>query len=310
MIDEHDAWDWSVDELLKGGIMALVDSREQDKIMQAQSVTDARGYNAQMARIQNDIEALDGKNEPAKLSFLRDMLKELKENKYTHSEIHAISIYGNLASMIPEANKTMGPRITYQAAMSKQALNQFHTLTHERFDSTIKVMVAPSLPLFQSENTISTGLTVMPSGSTIIKAIYAHPDNPEDGIVVNKKSIEAGKFKIIKYITFKVIIKTNAKEELKLLPDKSKNHRFHAISETGLPKLNVYVTKDDCILAKAKYIEGDYRNTSVYVGIGEEGYVHRILITKCAKGKLIKIKLKQIRNMVEGDKFASRYAQK
>lgn len=321
LIDEG-GWDLEVNELLSNGMMILVDSREQEKIMLAQQVSDVRNYEAKMKDLEQKIEEAKGNisspddgslpKDEARIKYYTTELKEMMENRYTHCEIHPIAQYGNLASMIPEANKTQGPRITYQSGMSRQALNQYNTLHHEKFESTIKIMKSPTLPLFRSETNKFNGLSVMPAGDTIIKAIYAHPDNPEDGIVINENSIKAGKFKIVKYITIKIVLKPI--ESLGLLPKFAVDPLYHAIQENGLPRLDSYIRKDDCILAKFKKNGDDgEKNASIMTSVGEEGYVSHILTTSSSKNKtnkIIRIKLKQVRNIMEGDKFASRYAQK
>ena len=338
VIDEMDAWNYEIDTLLKNGCIMYIDSKEQEKIMLAQQISEIRNLDFTIKDLRNIIEEkekvveeLKKKEDINEEDVIKDrdyveMLKyqadlnEILDFPYTHCEIHSIAQFGNLAGMIPMANRTQGPRITYQASMGKQSLNQYHTMHAERFDTTFKVMTSPSIPIFQSQICIPNGLTVMPSGDTLIKAIYAHPDNPEDGIVFNRETIKSGKLKIDKYITHRLVFKkrSNKNNEIPARPPPQPfgNERYHAINEYGIPTLDVYVKTGDCVIGRMRIFgEGENvgkdQNASLYVGIGEEGYIDRVSITKSAKGGIvIKVKVRQPRNQIEGDKLASRYSQK
>jgi DNA-directed RNA polymerase beta subunit len=207
--------------------------------------------------------------------------------------------------------------------MGKQALNQYHTSHHTRYDKSFKIMTQPSIPMFQTALSDVNKLNVMPAGDNIIKAIYAHPDNPEDGIVANENMIKSGKFRINKYTTHKLVIKR--KSGSKSDPDKpdevlakppvmlAGNERFHALDDSGLPIIGTYVKKGDCIIGRMRVYsrrEGKDQNASLYVGIGEDGYIDRVSITSSKLGPVVKVKIFRARAPLVGDKYASRYSQK
>ena len=339
VIDEMNAWNYNIDTLLANGCMMYIDSKEQEKIMLAQQISEIQELDFTVKSLEDIIKEKEQVVEEIKkkkdiieedvskdrdyvelLKYQAD-LNEILNYPYTHSEIHPIAQFGNLAGMIPMANRTQGPRINYQASMGKQALNQYHTMHAERFDTSFKVMTSPSMPIFQSEVCIPNGLTVMPSGDTLIKAIYAHPDNPEDGIVFNREVLKSGKLRIDKYITHRLAFKKRNnkiyEKPARPPPQQFGNEKFHAINEYGLPTLDAYVKTGDCIIGRMRIVgegenAGKDQNASLYVGIGEEGYVDRISITRSIKGggMVIKVKIRQPRSQIEGDKLASRYSQK
>lgn len=327
VIDEMKAWNEPLEDLLRNGCMTLVDSREQERIMLAQETDDVRNYEKNIQEIkekirirEDEVKLLEDIGEDSILANLRYILEEKLTYPYTHSEIHPIAIYGNLAGMIPEANKTQAPRIQYQAGMGKQSLNQYNTLHFDRFDTAFKVMQSPSMPLFQSEICEPNGLNKMPSGDTIITAYYAHPDNPEDGIVALDDTIKT-KFKVDKYTTHKILIKRNPNDGIEVNGKPPSNmlrpedNRFHAIKEDGFPIIGAFLKYKDAIFGRLKKtkINGNEQKTdniSLYVGIGEEGYVDRIYVGKHLEGTIVKIKIRQTRDQMEGDKVASRYSQK
>ena len=338
VIDEMKAWDLPIEELLTNGCVTFVDSREQEKIMLSEETKDVRDFNDKVEKLKERIAVRmdEVKNMEVKIDARQDSilirlhteLKEMQDYPYTHCEIHPIAQYGNLAGMIPEANKTQGPRITYQASMGKQALNQYHTKHQERFDTTFKVMTGPTLPIFQSEIAATNGQDVMPAGDTIIKAYYAHPDNPEDGIVANEDTIHlAKKFRVDKYVTHKLMVKRGsgnkeAREENRKPPAamfREGDTRFHALDEFGLPGVGLFLNKGDAIIGKIKITtipgskENKIENVSLYIGVGEEGYVDRVMVCNsggATGGTIIKVKIRQSRDQIEGDKVASRYSQK
>ena len=89
--------------------------------------------------------------------------------------------------------------------------------------------------------------------------------------------------------------------------------KYINIQENGLPKLDSYLKEGDCIIGKIKkYKNGKIENSSQYCGLGEEGYVDRIIKTREKdQGNLfITIKLRILRKYQAGDKLAIRYAQK
>jgi len=332
VIDELNAWDYEITTLMKNGCIAYIDLKEQEKMMIASTTDKVRNMDDKISFLKSKIISLenDEKNKKSKgskpdenieLTNLKMDLDEILNYPYEFCEIHPIVELGNLAGMIPMANKTQGPRITYQASMGKQALNQYHTMEYDRMDTQYKVMSTPTVPIFQSEICIPNGLTIMPSGDTIIKAIFAHPDNPEDGIVFNEDSLRSGKLAINRYITHKLLF--NKKTDKKNLEIRTKptltsinaNTRYHSIQPNGLPTLDTYLKQGDCVIGRERIIKegkniAKVTNASLYIGIGEEGYVDRISVNKVAKGILVKVKLRQSRSQIEGDKLASRYSQK
>lgn len=326
VIDELKAWENPLPELLSNGCIDMVDSREQEKIMLAQYTDEVRNYSKTIRELKEkiafrklEISDLKVEEDPILIN-LESLLEEKQNYPYTHSEIHPIVIYGNLAGMIPEANKTQAPRIQYQAGMGKQSLNQYNTLHHDRFDTAFKVMKSPTMPLFQSEICQPNGLDEMPSGDTIITAYYAHPDNPEDGIVALDDVIKT-KFKVDKYTTHKILIRRvhNDSNEINSRPPSNmlrpEDNRFHAIKEDGFPTIGAFLKYKDAIFGRLKKtkISGNEQKTeniSLYVGIGEEGYVDRIFVGKHPEGIVVKIKMRQTRDQLVGDKGATRYSQK
>lgn len=236
--------------------------------------------------------------------FKRELNKLESSIPFTHSEISPTAIFGVAGSLQPRPNCSQGPRATYQASMCKQALGMYHFNRHLRFDTSFKIMVNPSRPIFETSTARISGLNSAPTGTMVICAFLALFDNNEDAIIVNKEVIDNGYLDIIKYSTYK--IEVGPDEVIR----KTKNtERFSAIGEDGLPKLDHYVYPGYCLLSKSK--KSDEKDTSVFAGIDKYGYVDRVIVYRDASGVVnVKIKLRQFEKYKSGDKLASRYAQK
>jgi DNA-directed RNA polymerase beta subunit/intein/homing endonuclease len=236
-----------------------------------------------------------------------------KKIPFIHSEIDPVAIAGVAGSLAPQPNCGQGPRATYQASMCKQALGFYHYNHHLKFDTSFKVMMNPSRPIFETIVAQPAGLNSAPTGTTAICAFLAMADNNEDAIVVKKEFIESRNLDITKYMTTKINIQSNSGETIERpTPNRGESEgRYSALNSRGYPKLDAYIGQNDCIIGKVKRVNGNVVNTSVYAGIGQNGYVDRVLITQFnSRELLIKVKLRQTRKQITGDKVASRYAQK
>jgi len=237
---------------------------------------------------------------------------------YTHSELDPTAILGIAASLIPLSNHNQAPRNTYQCSMGKQALGIYHSQHTQRFDTTSKCLAYPSRPLFQTQMDEVLGLNTLPAGDTVILAIMTYTGyNQEDAIIMNKAAIDRGLFRQVIYKSYKNVQKRtrNTVEEF-TRPEVKKGEapeRYAAIDEKGIARLGSFVREGDCIIGKIRknIVTGGVENASTYVGVGQKGIVDRVLVSTNPEGmRVVKVKLRQIRKPIMGDKFASRHAQK
>lgn len=252
------------------------------------------------------------------VTSIEKYIKLFKARPYTHSELNPIAMFGPACGLIPKSDSNQGPRTTYQASMCKQALGAYHYNQHLRFDSSYKVLTHASRATFETIVNEPAGLNVMPTGQQVIVAFLATGRNMEDAIEVNEDFLNAGNFEITKYTTHKAIMKIPSRykdKELFTKPVAKKREqsgRYAAINEDGLPKLGAYIRQGDCILGRIRITStGKIENTSLYAGVGESGYVDRILISYGVdRSTIVRIKIRQRRKPQAGDKFASRFSQK
>jgi DNA-directed RNA polymerase II subunit RPB2 len=283
----------SLDTLIKEGCIEYVDAREQEYILLSQSYNDLQ-------------------------ENYKNFINGDKYVKYSYCEIDPVAIFSISASLVPMAHRQAGPRTTYQAGMFKQALGQFHSMEHKRFDTSFKMIYYPTKAIFQNDSEEVAGLNYMPTGTTLQVAIYAHPDNPEDGIVLKEEAVKYGNiFDMSKKITVTTIAKTPKEytetfERPPIKPGEPEGKYDH-IDEFGLPKIDSYIRQGDCIIGKVRRHakDGEIVNASEYAGIGGEGYVDRILITTNNENHtVVRVKIRKNRKYIPGDKTASRYSMK
>ena len=69
------------------------------------------------------------------------------------------------------------------------------------------------------------------------------------------------------------------------------------INEDGFPQLDTYVKEGDCLIGKVLVSKkkGTVKNSSLMCGLGEEGYIDRIIVTKEKDKGSTYIKIKQRR---------------
>ena len=129
---------------------------------------------------------------------------DLKNNKYTHCEIHPSLILGILASCIPFSNHNQSPRNTYQSAMGKQAIGINITNIKNRYDTFSHILSYPQRPLIETKIMKHLELNKLPNGVNVIVAIASYGGfNQEDSILFNKSAIDRGLFQSTFYRCYK-----------------------------------------------------------------------------------------------------------
>ena len=247
--------------------------------------------------------------------------------KYSHCEIHPSTIFGILASCIPFPENNQSPRNTYQSAMGKQAMGVYVTNFDNRMDKTAYVLSYPMRPLVDTRLMSIIKLNNIPSGEQVIVAIMSHSGyNQEDSILFNQGSIDRGLFLATIYHTEKdEDKKVHGVEEMRCKPDptKTKNVKFanyNKVNSNGVIPENTLVEDKDVIISKVvpiKENKNDFTKTIKYSDeshvykTNEETYIDKNYIDTNGDGyNFCKVRLRNHRKPVIGDKFSSRHGQK
>lgn len=124
-----------------------------------------------------------------------DWLAQLQAPQmYTHILFHAVTMldYAIGSMIFPEANQ--GPRNTYQAKMSSQAVTLPDAISETSTAKNKYHLNYGQAPLVQSMVGCSEGLTKFTSGLNCITALLRWTYNVEDPIIVNQGAVDRGLF--------------------------------------------------------------------------------------------------------------------
>ncbi len=254
-----------------------------------------------------------------------------KDMSYTHCEIHPSMALGTAASCIPFPDHNQSPRNAYQAAMGKQAMGMYALNFRERFDAMAHVLSYPEIPMVSPYMSKFYGAQSLPAGQNVVVAIMTYTGyNQEDSNMMNRASLERGRFRSIFYRTYKDEERKNqssGEEERFCKPSivdtkHMKNAEYDKLSEDGFVPENEFVTPDDILIGKVVPVRvptgmvipagaKKYRDVSKTPRNNESGYVDKIYRNRNGEGySFAKIRVRQDRVPEIGDKFASRHAQK
>lgn len=275
------------------------------------------------------IEYIDADEQAASLIAMSP--KDIAANptkKYTHCEIHPSTIFGILASCIPFPEHNQSPRNTYQCAQAKQAIGMYVTNFDKRMDKTVFVLSTPARPLVDTRIMDFVDVNRIPSGFNAIVAIMSYTGyNQEDSLLFNQGSIDRGIFQATIFHTEKDEEKQrmNGEEEIRCRPDPAKTKgmkfgNYGKLTANGTVPENTFIENRDVILSKVMPIKEHKMDPSKVVKFEdhsrlfrteEDSYVDKTLCDRNGDGyKFAKVRIRQIRKPVIGDKFSSRSGQK
>jgi DNA-directed RNA polymerase II subunit RPB2 len=262
-----------------------------------------------------------------RVSDLHNNSKNNNIYHYSHCEIHPSTIFGVLASCIPFPDSNQSPRNTYQSAMGKQAIGMYVTNYDNRMDKTAYVLTYPMRPLVETRIMNIIKLNNIPSGQQVIVAIMSHTGyNQEDSLLFNKGAIDRGLFLATIYHTEKdEDKKLFGTEEMRCKPDKTKTKNikfanYDKLNNQGVIPENSLIEDRDIIIGKVipiKENKNDFTKTvkysdgSISYRTHEESYIDKNYVESNGDGyNFCKVRIRNFRKPVIGDKFSSRHGQK
>lgn len=335
----------TIDNMLKNGAMEYISAWEQEYIKIASSVDVINKRNELLSELINKVNEDENnynKFENGEKIYDDDgqeigkevLIKKYNEsyneyekfintNKpYTHCELHKSAMLGVVANLAPWPNHNQAPRNTYQAAMGKQALGEYHPNHKNRFDGKMKTLAFPTPPLVTTDMYDILNLNSRGPGVNTFTMVTASPFTEEDAFQTKREFLDSGGFRMYKYFTYKTLVKEMTEEyaERLKLPNLEKNDnkdRYRYITSrdsnykgNGLPQIGAPLKQGDCVIAKVQISNKEETNESVYLRVGDEGIVDKVLVTSDGKISIVTVKLRIMRVPMEGDKFAPRNAQK
>lgn len=258
---------------------------------------------------------------------------EADPKRYTHMELSPTLMLGVCTSLIPFANHNQSPRVTYAAAMYKQAIGKT-CVTDTRLDTTSHSLMAPQKPLVSTRTARLLNNDVFASGQNCIVAFGCFTGfNQEDSLLMNQSAIDRGLFTSFHSNVYSDEERRNTVslyEEKFCNPTLVQNctgistksiakGTFSALDASGLVPLHTNIRENMAIIGKVtpenmhttrNVQESLVRESSTFVRPDGDGVVDLGVVTKSNGANIVKVRVRQTRTPQIGDKFASFSAQK
>ena len=245
-------------------------------------------------------------------------------NEHSHCEIHPSLMLSAVSLNIPFPEHSQYPRNAFSCQQTKQAVGVYSSAYPTRFETFSHILNYPQRPIVTTRYKKYTDVDKLPYGINAIVAIASYTGyNQEDGIILNKSSIDRGMFKSLYYRSYedkesnekgkKVYFAnpTMEKNVHKLDPGKYNN-----LDDHGFIKEGSYITDDDIIISKCnKAVDGKGEEITKATGkranFGTSGIIDKVVVVKNDEGlRSCKVRVRKEKVPGIGDKFASRCGQK
>jgi DNA-directed RNA polymerase subunit B' len=257
--------------------------------------------------------------------------EEKLTNEHTHLEISPMVICGLATALVPFGNFNQSSRLIIGSKNQKQAVGFYAANYPVRMDMDINLLHYPQQPMVKTRTHDIFGCEKNPAGQNMVVAIMCYDGyNMEDGIILNKASVERGIGRSTYYRPTETV-------ELRYaggltdkvgIPDKDvKGYRseedYKFLEEDGIIYPESKVKEGQVIIGKTspprflssldeyKLGAATRRESSVVLKHGEKGIADFVLLTEGEDGnKLVQVRLRDERIPEIGDKFTSRHGQK
>jgi DNA-directed RNA polymerase II subunit RPB2 len=265
-----------------------------------------------------------------------DLIKNKKTNKffykYTHCEIQISMLLGPLASTIPFINCNQAPRNIYYTSQGKQAIGINAMNFRHRMDTSANILNYPQKPLVTTKASKYSHIYDLPSGQNAIVAIMCYTGyNQEDSLIFNQSAIDRGLFTSSYYRMYKnsqqknqssledekfcVPVKYNENGTLQTLGMKPGSYEH--LDENGFAKVGSVLKGGDVIIGKTipiknkSQLTASYKDNSTALKNSDSGVIDKVYVNEDGDGyEFCKIRVREERIPIIGDKFTSRVAQK
>ena len=125
------------------------------------------------------------------------------DKEYSHCEIHPSLMLSAVAVNIPFPDHSQYPRNVFSCQQTKQAVGLYSSAFNTRFDTFAHILNYPQKPIVTTRYKKYTDVDKLPYGINAIVAIASYTGyNQEDGLMLNKTSIERGMFNSLYYRSY------------------------------------------------------------------------------------------------------------
>ncbi|MBU0586914.1 DNA-directed RNA polymerase subunit B [Candidatus Micrarchaeota archaeon] len=274
------------------------------------------------------IEYLDAEEEENSYIALKP---ELIDEKHTHMELDASTIFGITASVLPYVEHNSSPRITMACAMAKQSLGVYASNYICRYDTKAYVMYYPQQPIVQTDSYRVINMKDASAGQNFVVALTSYKGyNMADAIIINRSAIDRGLGRVMMLKTYETEERQypgGQKDKVEIPNPNVVGYRgeeaYAKLGEDGVVLPETDVSERDVLVGKTSpprfleeisvfgAVEEKKRESSLALKSGESGKVDSVMVTEGPSGnRIVKVRVRSVKIPELGDKFASRHGQK
>jgi DNA-directed RNA polymerase II subunit RPB2 len=241
---------------------------------------------------------------------------------HTHLEVHPSTIFGVMGSLIPFAPHNQGPRNIYSCAQSKQGTSVYSKAYLSRYDHSAMVLTSTQKPAVSTwyGRRIANGMLAY--GTNLIVAIACFSGyNQEDGVLVNRSSVERGLFRVLKFSEEASEEEDNKRTNTQIRFKDPRSYSgvrlkekadYSYLDADGLLPEGTIVKPGMVLIGRVSEQEGSTPNdVSIVAGKFAGGVIDSRVILRDHNGlRKVRYRIAKLRSPELGDKFSSRAGQK
>ena len=253
--------------------------------------------------------------------------KVLPRTNYTHCEPDPAGTLSISANLVTNAGFDQGARVAFQCKMNTQAMGTASSNYNDNLDTSLRVLQSPKPAIVKTRMTDIIGLNQLPIGDYLMLAIMPwYGYNQEDSLILNKRTLEGGKFDSIKYTTYRYTLSSNTAKggkdafyETYYRPiNPNTGDPLPWIDDKGYPYRGDEVPASSIIIGVKRIYPNDIRDgkqyekdVSVKTGFLEQARIQELyFINQGAPDETVIVKTAFFHRPQPGDKFAIPHAQK
>ena len=219
------------------------------------------------------------------------------ENRHSHCEIHSSLMLSAVSLNIPFPEHSQYPRNAFSCQQTKQAVGVYSSAYPTRFETFSNILNYPQRPIVTTRYKKYTDVDKLPYGINAIVAIASYSGyNQEDGIILNRSSIDRGMFKSLYYRSYEDNEKNEKGKRFYFAnPTMEKNihklneGKYNKLDDNGFIKEETYITDNDIISSKCvKIIDSNGMEVTKVIGkkpnFGTSGIVDKVVVVKNMEG--------------------------
>jgi DNA-directed RNA polymerase subunit B len=252
-------------------------------------------------------------------------------SEHTHLEISPAFVLSLDSNLLPFIEYISSPRVLMALKHLNQSLGLYQSNFNLRLDTNSHVLHYPQRPLVSTWVYDRMQLWRRAQGQNVVVAVLCYEGfNMDDGMVVNKASVQRGLFRSTffrSYIAEERKYAGGQKDRFEIPPEFVQNYlgpeAYSKLDENGIVYNEVQVQGNDVLVGKTappRFLKENAvldvetesrRENSLLVRSGESGVVDRVIVGEKNTGnRFVQVKVRTTANLNVGDKLSTRAGQK